>query len=66
MEQNIVVFLQLVLVAYFMSVGFGMIVGQGRGVAWVNRQWRSVVAWCIRTPINLLGELLRAIARRIR
>jgi hypothetical protein len=59
MEQMIM-FFQLTLVAYFMSLGFGMIVGQGRGVQWVNNKWRTAVAWCIGTPLIFLGTQIRS------
>ena len=64
--ENIMVFLQLIVVAYAMSAGFGMIIAQSRGVQWVNRQWRRVITWVIRTPVRILGQLLLATARGIR
>jgi hypothetical protein len=57
---DLIVFAQLVGVSYFMSVGFGMIVAQGRGVKWMNQVW---LTWAVLKPINLLGQILISVSK---
>ena len=48
-------FLTLVGIAYFMSIGTGMLIGQGKGLKWVNRQWLKAIGWTIQQIANLLS-----------
>ena len=47
---------------YLMALGIGMVMGQQRGVAYVNRITRRLLAW----PVEMLGRLLLGIANVIR
>jgi len=62
MEQG----LTLLLTAYFMSIGFGLIVAQARGFKAVNRFWVKLffgtAAWGLRT----IGDLLHWAAKAVR
>ncbi len=52
-------FLPFVLVAYIISISFGMVVAKGRGVAAVNRFWvrsiRSLVRGIFRLASRFFG-----------
>lgn len=46
---------------YIIALGFGVVIAQGRGVAYVNKMARRVAAW----PIGLLGKAIIALADAI-
>jgi hypothetical protein len=55
-------FLPLILVAYIISIGFGMIVAQGRGVAAVNRFWVRSIRSVARGIFRLISRIFGWIA----
>ncbi len=62
-EGDIIVTFGVAIFALYMALlGLGMILGQQRGVAYVNRIARKIVAW----PVEMLGKLLLGLAKAIR
>ena len=55
-------FLQLAMVVYVISIGFGMIVAQGRGVGAVNRFWMRSIRSIIRGAFRLIARFFNWVA----
>ena len=49
--------LQLVIAAYVISMGFGMVVGQKRGALAVHRFWMKAVVGISRWLLRTVGDL---------
>jgi hypothetical protein len=55
-------FLPIIIVAYIVSVGFGMVVAQNRGVNAVNRFWMRSIRSIARGAFRLLSRFFNWIA----
>lgn len=56
----------LVLVTYLMTIGLGLIVGGPRGAQRVNRIWLRIVTGIIGWILNLFGDALKALGKKVR
>lgn len=58
--------LSLIFVMYLMTIGFGLIVGGQRGFQRVNRIWRRIITGIIGGTLNLFGDALKALGKKVR
>ncbi len=63
---EVLVLFQLLLVAYIVSLGFGVLLNGPRGAGAVTRWWGGAIGTIIGGAFRLLGDLLHFIGDRIR
>lgn len=61
-----IIFAQLVGVAYVMSIGFGMIISQAQGVKFAHRVWVKFMCKTVAFVCSTIGDIFLWLAKTLR
>lgn len=64
MMELLIAALQLVAYTYFLSIGFGLVVAQGRGLARVNTFWLKLIRSVIRNTLQMIGNIFNRVGKK--
>lgn len=62
---GLVIFFQFILAGYLLTLGFGLVLGQKRGLQQVNRFWLKLGRGLLRKTLKMIGDLFRWAAKQV-